>query len=352
VNNQNIINNLTEFVNFGEKRVGTTAHENAKNWVVSKYQNWGYTNIELQDVFVSGEVGQNIIVTKIGTTYPDQFIIIDGHYDTIFGPGANDNGSGTAVILEIARILQNIPTEYSIKFIHFTGEEQGLHGSEQYVENIAIPQNLDIKLVLNIDQVGGVAGETNNRITCERDMDFPQSNNSESQIVTNQLATLMELYSDLDTNISAAYASDYVPFQEAGFVITGLYEFNESPFTHSPQDTFQNMDPNFVYQVTKGTLGAFCFFTKAYEQMNATDLDKVEILVYPNPADQFITVSNLNNEIYDYTIIDLNGKLVSKGKVFSDNQKIYTSNLLNGIYMLNLTNQKKSFSQKIIINHL
>src|SRR5690606_29548713 len=132
-------------------------------------------------------------------------------------------------------------------------------GSEHYVEDIAIPQGLDIKLVLNIDQVGGVGGEVNDQITCERDESWPNPNNNQSAIVTNQLSVLMELYSGLDTQISFAYGSDYVPFQEAGYVITGLYESNESPYTHSPYDTMDNMDPDFVFEVAKGTLGAMCF---------------------------------------------------------------------------------------------
>jgi aminopeptidase YwaD len=51
-------------------------------------------------------------------------VIICGHYDTIT-VRVSDNGSGTSIILEAARILKDVPTEYSIKFIHFSGEEQG-----------------------------------------------------------------------------------------------------------------------------------------------------------------------------------------------------------------------------------
>src|SRR5690606_22481674 len=181
---------------------------------------------------------------------------------------------------------KDIPTEYSVKFIHFTGEELGLIGSEQYVDNIAVPQNLDIKLVLNIDQVGGVAGEANHTITCERDESWPNSNNSASSVVTNQLAILMGIYSNLNTEISYAYGSDYVPFQQAGFVITGLYESNESPYTHSPYDTLENMDPNYVFEVTKGTLGGICFFARAYENMEVNESEIDSVKIFPNPVSE------------------------------------------------------------------
>lgn len=350
VKSQNTMSYLTEFVSFGEKRIGSTAEYYTRNWLIAQYENWGYTHVETQNVYASGQVGQNIIVTKTGTTFPDEFIVVTGHYDTIFGPGANDNGSGTAVILEMARILQNIPTEYSIKFIHFTAEELGLIGSKQYVENIVVPQNLNIKLVLNIDQVGGVANQVNNTITCEKDVEWPTSNDDESATATSQLATSMELYSNLQTHISHAYGSDYVPFQEKGFVITGLYEFNESPYPHSPQDTLENMDPDFVYQVTKGALGALCFFAKAYEEMSTNELQNKAITVYPNPTSQFVNVKLPQAESMEFKIIDLDGKLHLQGIISNKNHKINLKNLKSGVYILNLNNQNQSFSQKIIIN--
>lgn len=351
VTQQNIQNNLQDFVSFGIKETGTTAQANALQWLVSKYQSWGYTSIEQQAVNVFGETSYNLIVTKTGTLYPDQFIIIDGHYDTINGVGANDNGSGTAILLEVARILKDVPTEYSIKFIHFAGEELGLIGSYQYVENIAVPQDLDIKLVLNIDQVGGVAGEINDRITCERDEEWPNSNNNESALVTNQLATLIQIYSNLNTQFNNAYGSDYVPFQEAGYVITGLYESNESPYTHSSQDTLENMDPEYVFEVAKGTLGAMCFFAKAFENMDVNDADFTQIQIYPNPANEFIQINLKQNNSLNYSLLDLSGKLILSGKLTDSNSKFSTQNIPNGNYILTLKGENLNQSQKIIIKH-
>src|SRR5690606_32259416 len=177
--------------------------------------------------------------------------------------GTNDNGSGTVLIMELARLLATVPTEYSIKFIHFSGEEDGLVGSNYYVNNTVIPQNLDIKLVLNIDEVGGVNGMTNNTIVCERDQsNTPSTNNAASNTATNQLATCIELYSNLNTEISYAYASDYIPFEDNNEIITGLYEYNETPYAHGPNDVLANMDTNYLYEVTKGTLGAALFFAE------------------------------------------------------------------------------------------
>lgn len=351
VSHDNVVSSLTAFESFGIKEMGTAAQQNALNWITGQYQSWGYTDIQQQEVNVWGETGYNIIVTKTGTVFPDKFVIIDGHYDTINGPGVNDNGSGTSIILEIARILKDVPTEYSIKFIHFTAEELGLVGSYHYVQETAVPQNIDIQLVLNIDQVGGVAGETNNTITCERDEDWPNSNNNDSQIVTGQLANLMELYSSLNTEISNAYGSDYVPFQEEGYIITGLYETNESPFPHSPDDTFENMDPDFVYQVAKGSLGALCFFAKAYENLSVNDENVRKISVFPNPANEELLIINPAESRYKIKLTDLSGKIVLTETSSQSEFRATVSSIPNGIYFLQVKGGKSDFTQKLIIQH-
>lgn len=346
-----IESNLTDFVGFGEKQLGSNAEANCLDWLVDMYESWGYTDIQQQEVTAWGESGYNLIVTKQGTVYPDTYIIVDGHYDTINGPGANDNGSGTSVILEMARILKDIPTEYSIKFIHFTAEEWGLIGSYEYVENIAVPQNLDIRLVYNIDQVGGVNGDINDTIYCDVDQSAPNGNNSESEMFTNQLSTCMELYSDLMTTFGPAYGSDYVPFQEEGFVITGLYEYNESPYPHSPQDTMANVDLDFIFQVAKGALGSLCHFAVVQEDMGVNDSYLGTIQVAPNPVDNQLTIQSNNSKIKTVKLSDLVGKTVFSGQVLDNVLKIDTSSLPNGVYILSLTDGINHLSKKIIVQH-
>ena len=85
---------------------------------------------------VNGE-RQEVFCTKIGSTHPDEMYIIGGHMDGIgWGEAANDDGSGTAVVMELARILSNpdVQTERSIRFVLFNNEESGLNGARAYVE--------------------------------------------------------------------------------------------------------------------------------------------------------------------------------------------------------------------------
>ncbi|RYZ79073.1 MAG: Zn-dependent exopeptidase M28, partial [Proteobacteria bacterium] len=337
----NILASLNEFQAFGVKYRGTIAQANTLNWLKQKYLSYGYTVSEIvEDPFTyNNSTCKNLIVTKIGTTYPDTFVIIDGHYDTLNGPGTNDNGSGTAVILETARLLASIPTEYSIKFIHFAGEEDGLIGSQHYVDNVvnATSPKMDIRLLINLDQVGGVAGEINNTITCERDQsNNPSTNNAASAVMTTQLANCMELYSTLETTISFAYASDYVPFEDNGEIITGLFETNESPFPHTPNDLLENMDPTFVYNVAQGMIGAALHFSVACTSCNLdTDgFTASSVSVYPNPAVGHIMIDKGDLSSYSFSLTNAIGQVVLFGERENPHQqeRIALDGVGHGIY--------------------
>ncbi len=80
---------------------------------------------------------ENVYCTKIGKTNPDEMYIVGAHFDGIgFGEAANDNGSGTALVMELARIFSapGIETDKSIRFVFWNNEESGLNGAYAYVE--------------------------------------------------------------------------------------------------------------------------------------------------------------------------------------------------------------------------
>ncbi|RBP34129.1 putative secreted protein (Por secretion system target) [Oceanihabitans sediminis] len=352
VSASNILADLTSFENFGTKRVGTTALTNTENWITSRYQNLGYTDIELQPFSYNRGTSNNIIVTKTGTVYPNTYIIIDAHYDTLNGPGTNDNGSGTVLLLELARLLKDVNTEYSIKFVHFSGEEDGLIGSQYYVDNTVSPQNLDIRLVFNIDQVGGVSNQTNNSITCEEDRSSPTGNNSASSAMTSILANCIELYSNLTTQLSYAYGSDYVPFQYNGEVITGLYEANESQYSHTASDVLSNMDPNYLYEVTKGSLGALLEFAVSSETLSISQNDKETFKLYPNPSSNGIVYLSSNASLNNSSIkiYDVLGKEVFSKSNLQNLERLHLKKLQKGVYIAVIKNKHTSITKKLILN--
>ncbi len=359
VSETNILANLTEFENLGVKRRGTVPLQNTLNWLKAEYLSYGFTAAQMQEYsFTNGTTTcKNLVVTKVGTLYPNTFVIICGHYDTITGKGTNDNGSGVATILEVARLLRNIPTEYSIKFINFSGEEDGLIGSQNFVSSVVNATNpkMNIRLVFNIDEVGGRADMTNDTITCERDTGSPTSNNAASNVFTNELINCVELYSPLNTYLSYAYASDYMPFEENNEIITGFFEKNQTPHRHTATDLLVNMDPTYVYNIAKAATGAMLHFAVATTTALAAsefEMDS-QVTFYPSPVKDVlhINLGAFTDAYYTFSLIDLQGKVVINRQVENANliAPISIGGLSKGMYLAVLETSSKRITKKIIV---
>lgn len=119
-------------------------------------------DIKIDAKFEENYPTQNVVGYLPGRMIPDTFIVVGAHYDHLgmmgdktYFPGANDNASGTSMVLELARYFSDTSSirKYSIAFILFTGEEAGLLGSEYYTEHPLFPL-IQIKFMLNLDMVG------------------------------------------------------------------------------------------------------------------------------------------------------------------------------------------------------
>lgn len=252
---------------FRTRHSSTDSLVSAKNWLVSKFQEYGYTDIFLHPFTWNNRTLHNIVVTKSGVRFPHRYVLLIGHYDSTseipstLAPGVNDNGSGIALILEVARLLSSKQLDYSIRFVCFSAEEEELVGSRAYVRNVVVPQNHDIKLVINVDQIGGYRGYTNTMVKVERDEDnIPPGNNGPSALYTDTLAALTRTYSTLTTTITNAFGSDYMSFEDAGYVITGYYEGQRTPHYHLSTDNYANVDTAYLYQITRAGVAAMAYF--------------------------------------------------------------------------------------------
>lgn len=355
----NITDDLTQYEALGVKAHGNAALTNTLNWLKNKYLSYGYSASQMVEhsYLYNNITNKNLILTKIGTVYPNVYIIVCGHYDSLNGTGTNDNGSGVACILETARLLQNVSTEYSIKFINFSSEEDGLIGSQRYVSQVVNATNpkLNIRLVINLDEVGGVAGLVNNTITCERDTNnSPSTNNAQSAVFTNELITCVGLYSPLQTYLSYAYASDYMSFQSNNEIITGLFEKNETTHKHTTTDFLVYMDPVYNYNVAKATIGATLHFARAstatLQNETVTDFN---VSFFPNPTKDTLNINlgSLSETNYKFSLIDINGKIVLE-KAFENAkliEPISVASLSKGIYLGVLQTHSKRIIKKIVV---
>ncbi|WP_313598353.1 M28 family peptidase [Epilithonimonas vandammei] len=358
VSQANINTYLQEFEALGVKRTGTTQNTNAFNWLKTKYTALGYTTSDFfeHSWTASGYSSKNLIVTKTGTLYPNKFVIVCGHFDSINGPGTNDNGSGTSIILELARILKDVPTEYSIKFIHFSGEEQGLLGSSRYVSQIVngTSPKMDIKVVVNLDQVGGLATKANTKLYHDRDQSNPSSNNAAAATAVQELANCTLLYSPLSVEYDNAENTDYVPFQQNGEVITGYFKYEggyNNPYVHTANDLYANMDPVYVFNIGKAAIGAVQHFAVASKTSLEAD-DTVSkssgfVDFYPNPASKVLNLKIENNiKTFKVEITDVSGKHILN----SENQsQIDITSLKPGVYFARVISADQQSTKKIIV---
>lgn len=128
-----------------------------QNWLVEQYEEIGldpsvfyfFADYPNNDTLDAG----NVVAVQRGTKYPDEYIIVSSHYDHPDGPGADDNASGTAGVLEIARVLNQYSFDRSIIYINFNVEENGQIGALEFSKECA-RQNMNILGVFNLDMIG------------------------------------------------------------------------------------------------------------------------------------------------------------------------------------------------------
>lgn len=183
---------------------------------------------------VAGEASTaNVVGMVRGTVQPDSFLIVGAHYDHLGGfgkrvyfPGANDNASGTTLLLELATAIARQPLRYTVVFVAFSGEEAGLQGSSYFVQHSPIPLER-VRFMLNLDLIGsGEEGATGvNAPAVQPDFD-------QLLLVNRRLATPLPALRGRRN----APNSDHYPFAQAG--VPALFLYLQGPYTfyHSIQD--------------------------------------------------------------------------------------------------------------------
>lgn len=201
------------------------------------------------DYYAEEVKSYNIIGLLPGTDeeLKEECIIISGHMDHVgnnrdgtYNPGALDNASGTASVMEIARILtqSKIKPEKSILFIAFNGEEEGLCGSDYYVENLLYQINKTT--VINLDMVGA-----------KNNMPLSIGSISGKGIQTRKDLSKYCKELGIDYAIRSYEGSDHVPFARLGGNAITLNQFDAHSGYHSPNDTIESVDKDEIKEVIK-----------------------------------------------------------------------------------------------------
>jgi hypothetical protein len=131
------IKGLTQF---GDRMQGTQRNRDAIDWIEKQLRSFGYSNVERHRFMSASGPLENIYATKIGATIPGEMYIVSAHMDGRGGgEAADDDASGCAVVLELARVLgmPDIRTNRSVRFIFWNNEEFGMDGSGTYASERA-----------------------------------------------------------------------------------------------------------------------------------------------------------------------------------------------------------------------
>jgi len=200
----------------------------------------------------SSETWKNLILTIPGSQYPDEIVILTAHLDSIsstsLAPGADDNATGAAALLEAARVLRSGPLPRTIKLIWFTGEEQYMLGSRAYLSDPEHPERLEgIVGVINLDMYGY---DSDNDACFElhispspSELHAPASQRVASCFVTALHIYQIDLRYDYLTS-GAIRASDHSSFWTYGI---GEVEVLENYFAHTQPNGCAGVDRNPYY---------------------------------------------------------------------------------------------------------
>jgi hypothetical protein len=248
IDDQIMIGYLENLTSFGPRVTATPACDESGDYIYNEFNDMGL-DVRKQEWVYEDLYGDTIEATLQGINESsDEIYIICAHYDSVPGsPGADDDGSGTAAVLIAAEIMSQYVFDHTIRFVTFSGEEQGLLGSFFYVDE-ANQSNDNIVAVLNVDMIGfAVDEEDESKINVYED-EF-------SEWITEFTTEVSGQYNDyigLEVIPSGfSWGSDHYYFWEAGF--NGLFfaEFNFNDFYHSPYDTIENMNIPYAVKSSK-----------------------------------------------------------------------------------------------------
>jgi hypothetical protein len=254
----------------------------ARNWLINQLTAIQNSNPQTRlDVYsqsfefqYAGETrtGENVIMVMNGTDGEAGALVIGAHYDTIssvsttladnFQPGANDNASGVAAVLEIARIVAQQPRRASIIFVFFDAEEPGRYGSVAFAQDYILQLRIPVRGALTMDIVGNSVAPDGTRLDNQMRVYSATPNISASR----HLARLAELVArvympDMRVNVMDALDrsgrwGDHQSFSDLGYPAIRLIEQQDNAIlAHSPQDSLDKIDPNYLTRTTQVALG-------------------------------------------------------------------------------------------------
>lgn len=232
---------------------------NARDWLVAQFSAMPGLTVTTQAFTVPASgpnpavTAYNVIATLPGTTRPNDWYIVGAHYDSISNdnghataPGAEDNGSGTTGVLELARIFTAHPPDATMMFICYAGEEQGLYGSKAHAQSIVnAGDTAKVKGMFNIDMIG---------YTGDAELDCRLETRAIGQGLMDACVAAAAQYTSLVivTSLSPC-CSDHAPYLDRSMPAILAIENDYGTYSgyHQSSDLSSNLTINMAVQILK-----------------------------------------------------------------------------------------------------
>ncbi len=273
---------MATLVSFGTRFAGAprnTADERhgvdaARDWIATQFSSFSPRLDVFYDIHPirRGRILYNVVAELPGTRFPARRILIVAHYDSASleswtdprapAPGASDNATGTACILEVARILSGYEFDKTIVFIAFSGEEHGLLGSTAYVAALP-PAERGIEAVLNNDIVGNEFSDNGTRVADRIRVFATSEAGSPARTLAHRVvdATARHVPGFAADVIPAVdrrgRGSDHISFLWAGYAAVRLVAVVEMlKNQHNDRDTLEHVSIPYLAQATRVNVAA------------------------------------------------------------------------------------------------
>ena len=231
--------------NFGTHPTGSEACQKVAEYIYNEFSNMGLNTTYYE--WSNGKYeGKNVVAVLKGET--NSSVILTAHYDSYPGsPGADDDGSGIACLLMAAKILSKYEFYHTIKFVAFSGEEQGSLGSSSYVRYL-YDRGEDIIANINVDTVGHATSKEAGSLirTLTNEASIWLSDVAEEICNTYSDKISLQLYRHANFG-----GSDHQSFVNYGYeaIFFVEYEFNKN--MHTPDDTIEHVNVSYLTKVCR-----------------------------------------------------------------------------------------------------
>jgi len=322
INKSRLRKHVQTIQDFGPHETGSEALELVGKYIFDEFNS---TKLPVEYVQWSNKKlsGKNIVATLEGAGENDGIVIVCAHYDSVkVSPGAEDDGSGVAIVLMLAEIMCNYSFNSTIKFILFSGEEQGRFGSIFYAK--AAKKNSDnIIGVLALDKVGyAVTAEQGDKVVHHSD------DASDWMVdISTEMANRYYDYIGLEiVRLSQDFGSDHLSFVNEGFHGTDFVRYGVNPFYHTSEDTIEHVNFTYLTKICNLTLATIT----AISGLNAVlKNDELNIIIkgslLSKPSQIYIKVENKGYEKDTANVtIDISIKhVIFKNEYFYTKKKHY-----------------------------